>query len=275
MAPEEPQTIALAPANMTMCELRADIVQHFDIPPAQLWLVIQDRAHREGEGNPGLGAEGSGSGDGALVGDGSDPPATVWGSGVRTGMRILVCAVAPRVPPRPPPRPSQALASDPPGATETYTNVLLGGEWTNEEQFSTGIGDMIAPPPSSRPSHPASTLESEWDEQFDPGSGRQYYINRSTSESAWNIPEPAGGGGPPPSEAEMWSVDRIVQLRHEALESEVSRVRKKADYVGVVGFCVYIVGTVVGACVFDFHGYHGSGSSSASLAMLLSSGSVP
>ena len=76
----------------------------------------------------------------------------------------------------------------------------------------------------------------------------------------------------------MWSVDRIVQLRHEALESEVARVRKKADYVGVcivgiVGFCVYIVGAVVVACVFDFHDYHGSSSSSTSPAMLLSSGS--
>jgi hypothetical protein len=86
MAPE-PQTIPLS-GGMSMCELRSEIARRFEVPPEQQRLVLQGEGQTQGD----PGTEGSGGGDGGLVGEGSDPSATVWGSGVRAGMRLLLVA---------------------------------------------------------------------------------------------------------------------------------------------------------------------------------------
>jgi hypothetical protein len=88
MAPE-PQRIALAPANMSLCELRSEVARRFGVPSAQQRLVVQGG---EGGDQGDAGTEGSGGGDGELVGEGSDPSTTVWRSGVRPGMRLLLVA---------------------------------------------------------------------------------------------------------------------------------------------------------------------------------------
>eukprot|EP01051_Picozoa_sp_SAG22_P012293 SAG22_NODE_1263_length_4967_cov_5.836278_2_plen_427_part_00 len=198
IAPAEVQTIALKPANMSMCELRVEIAQRLGVPPEHQRLVIQGQG--EGDGEPS--AEGSGSGEHEL---GSDPSATVWSSGVRAGMRILVCAVEPRVPlpPRRPPRPQGG--PPPPGATETYVNVL-SVETNVLSAVGAELGDWPGLPPP---------------------------------------PGPQGAGGPPGGPPEPpepgatvdegpWSVEQVVRLRREALESEVARVKEKADRVGTM-----------------------------------------
>ena len=88
MAPEEPKTIALAPANMSMCQLRSEIARCFEVPPEQQRLVLQGEGQAQGD----PGAEGSSGGDDGLVGEGSHSSATVWASGVRAGMRLLLVA---------------------------------------------------------------------------------------------------------------------------------------------------------------------------------------
>jgi hypothetical protein len=85
MAPE-PRTIALTPANMSLCELRSEIARRFGVPPEQQRLVVQG-----GEG----GDQGGACTEGQLVGEGSDPSTTVWGSGVRAGMHLLLAVTDP------------------------------------------------------------------------------------------------------------------------------------------------------------------------------------
>jgi hypothetical protein len=87
MAPE-PQRIALTPATMSMCEFRSEVARLFGVPPAQQQLVV----HGEGGDRGDAATEGSGGRDGALVGEGSDPSTTIWRSGVRPGMRLLLVA---------------------------------------------------------------------------------------------------------------------------------------------------------------------------------------
>jgi hypothetical protein len=72
---------------MSICELRSEVAQRFGVPPEQQRLAIQ------GEGDDAGTHLGSSSGRrGDLVGEGSTPSTTVWGSGVRTGMRLLLVA---------------------------------------------------------------------------------------------------------------------------------------------------------------------------------------
>ena len=85
MAPDELQTIALTPANMSMCEFRAEVALRFGVPPEQQQLVVR------GDGGDRGTAEGSGSTDGELVGQGrANPSMTVWAAGVRAGMSLLL-----------------------------------------------------------------------------------------------------------------------------------------------------------------------------------------
>jgi hypothetical protein len=86
MAPE-PQTIVLT-ANMSICELRSEVARCFEVPPEQQQLVAQGEAGDQGD----AGTEGSGREHGELVGEGSDPSTTVWRSGVRAGMCLLLVA---------------------------------------------------------------------------------------------------------------------------------------------------------------------------------------
>jgi hypothetical protein len=148
MAPEEPQTIPLAPANMSMCELRSEIARCFEVPPEQQRLVLNGEG--QAQVDPGADSEGSGGGDGGLVGEGSDPSAMVWGSGVRAGMRLLL------------------VAADSPAAVDE----------------------------------------------------------------------------------EMWSVERVVGLQREKLESEVAGVKRRVEAVSdVVGFVATFVGIVGGGTI--------------------------
>ena len=85
MAPDELQTIALTPANMSMCEFRAEVALRFGVPPEQQQLVVR------GDGGDRGTAERSGSTDGELVGQGrANPSMTVWAAGVRAGMSLLL-----------------------------------------------------------------------------------------------------------------------------------------------------------------------------------------
>jgi hypothetical protein len=88
MAPE-PQTIALAPANMSMCEHRSGVARLFGVPPEQQQLVVQGEGGDRGD----VGAESVGGEASELVGEGSDPSTTVWRAGVRAGMRLLLVAM--------------------------------------------------------------------------------------------------------------------------------------------------------------------------------------
>jgi hypothetical protein len=138
--------------------------------------------------------------------------------------------------------------------------------------------------------HPPTTAGHDWVSKVDLASGHVYYVNaaaaasvplpppRPPSSSAPPPPPPPSAPPPPPphpdNEANTpetpdpmderpWSVQRVVQLRHEGLESEVARVKKKAERVGctigalclVVNIYVIIVGIVVGA---DFWGTDGA-----------------
>ena len=90
MAPDEPQTIKLAPANMSMCEFRVEVTERFGVPPEKQQFVIQNDGGDRGDvGNNNA----SGGRDGELVGEGADPSATVWRAGLRSGTRVLLVAM--------------------------------------------------------------------------------------------------------------------------------------------------------------------------------------
>ena len=87
VAPDEPQTIKLAPANMSMCEFRVEVTQRFGVPPEKQQFVIQNDGGDRGDvGNNAA----SGGRDGELVGEGAGPSTTVWRAGLRSGTRVLL-----------------------------------------------------------------------------------------------------------------------------------------------------------------------------------------
>eukprot|EP01051_Picozoa_sp_SAG22_P015709 SAG22_NODE_2093_length_3020_cov_8.343033_1_plen_481_part_00 len=91
MAPE-PQSIGLAPA-MSISELRAEIAQRFGVPPRLQRLVAQPPP---AAGHSGAAGGGAAAGhEGHLVGEGCRPSTTVWGSGVRAGMQLLLVSTDP------------------------------------------------------------------------------------------------------------------------------------------------------------------------------------